>query len=332
MKLIKQFFVWALLFNSIVLLGMELLVDQQKSIKQMHDFIDENYLGIDDDEYGKCLIGPFMSWFKSFYITQKQAADEMCVIENYISKTFDKHLMLTTIIEKHWYVAYLMQKLINAKLEEFKSVTGSTIDDLMSPTFAHVFEKIVWQHAYDLFLKHVSAHQIALFNISPDILQYTILFGHKCEVLHLAMSEDGKYLESIDYGNNKMLWDMRKGIKVDITCDAYDHIKWAQQMDSGYDGTCDENDNYYATTQVNTMNINENIYPHIKYASEDRVIYLFKRPTAMEYACQKAFKNSANISFEELIHLRKSDSIQLITGFVKDNFESCFKDYLSDIK
>lgn len=323
------------MFNAFYVLPMEYYINDMHddlSVETVRDLIDENHLGINSDRCFRSIIGAYSSWRKSSNLTNEEVIAEMDKIESYI-KLEDKERVLKKLDKRHWYVNYLFQTLINAKIEEFKKVKGSTIDALYNFIGENGFKRIVHQKAFKLFFDSSGIESALLYfallhdaiDKSKDIHCINLL-GHTNEIhpTSLVISFDNKYLRSTDCENNEIVWNMQKGVKVDLPREECDSIKWT--VGSAY---------WYNNKQYCVIDSADNYYAYNSKVGDKPAITLCKRPQEISYLCQQAFNNNMYDRSESII-LFNSESFTKTEGFPQDNlkrlmekrhvFEPCLTD------
>lgn len=339
MRLIKYYFLCWFLLNSMSLLAM-----RTELLDVICNQIDEYHLAIDKSVCCTHLIGSWMAYYNSYYITPSQANAEMKKIEFYIPYGSNKEKLLTQLIEKHWYVNWLMQKMVEEKVKEFEAVKGSTIDalDCHIPTIGNELGDMIYNKASEQFCQGITG---LLKEININDMDYVILDGHTSAVLELKISEDGKLLRSKDYKNNTFIWDIKTGKRINSIQEKEDLIKWINNSHDYYDSVIDVQDKYCAKV-VNYRNmqgrvigspfkntavllLKDNIQIPMELWENGSLILLLKKREQREHLCEKAFWNSYHDK-DELVALRQSRSIKTLTGFLRDNFDIRFKQYLDN--
>jgi len=337
------------MLSSFSLLAMENNFSQRDVdiyVKDVRDMIDISFLNFNEDAicgfpHLKSLIGFCLSLYKSRFLTPEQAIRNINSIKAYIMQNVPNELrkcVFKEIVNYHWYAYYLIQTLVNKRIEELEKVKGSTIDALYNPVYAHEdvadddVKEMVYSKAMAKFFVDAGIHN-PLDRVPMGLIENmhsVVLYGHTDEICppSLCMSSDGKYLLSADCNAHEIVWDMEKGISVNSEKTKYDSIKWTSGywQDSKSYCVIDKTDTYYAVSASLR-------YPHSspyvyrikeinKFPSNMQkngpAIMLFKRPEDVSYLCQKAFENNKN-NTQELLALRESKSINSIEGFPQDN-------------
>ena len=336
MAIIKRYFLYGLMINSFCLFAME--NNPRICVENLRNIIDEKYLGIDRNTWFRGIIGSVLSFYCSSGLTKQQVEDEMRTIESSIPLE-DKELVLKKLAERHWYVNYLIQKLVSAKIEELQKVRGSTIDVLYNPTGENSLKNMVHEESLETFF-YDSGIKNSVENIPMGQLgdiHYIVLYGHTRAIdpPSLIMSSDGKYLQSTDDNNNYIVWDMKQGVKVDPLDIESQSITWKSgyipDHMKKYYVIIDKTRTYYATSSNSGVGIGENYPPRslfyvgpsnipVKIKRDKPAIILFKLPQKISYFCQEAFNNSV-YSQAELTALCQSESINKIEGYPLNNLK-----------
>ena len=311
-------------------------------IEKLFNRIDLRHLGV--DRYNCCcshLIGSIRSYYKTICLPIETVTQEMQTIQNYIPSTVDQKPIFKELVVKHYYVYYLMKALIEKKIQQFEDATGSTIDKLYSPVFTSDttgMNEIIHTTAYQSFFDRAGIENKLtndnLVRCRPlTDIQFIVLYGHENEInpRSLIMSSDSKYLQSTDCDNKRIIWDIKKGAKADLTDEECNTIQWASAHLPDTMSCCavDEKYNYYASSsKAGICRLHD--FP-IKAVPNKPAIILYERPKPMTYLCRLAFKNG-EFDRDELIALTKSNSIKAIEGFPRQNLENLINSRLKMLK
>lgn len=300
-------------------------------IEKLCTRIDLRHLGVYRTDCCSHLIGSIRSYYKTICLPIETVTQEMQTIQNYIPSTVDQKPIFKELVVKHYYVYYLMKALIEKKIQQFEDATGSTIDKLYSPVFTSDttgMNEIIHTTAYQSFFDRAGIENKLtndnLVRCRPlTDIQFIVLYGHENEInpRSLIMSSDSKYLQSTDCDNKRIIWDIKKGAKADLTDEECNTIQWASAHLPDTMSCCavDEKYNYYASSsKAGICRLHD--FP-IKAVPNKPAIILYERPKPMTYLCRLAFKNG-EFDRDELIALTKSNSIKAIEGFPRQNLEN----------
>jgi len=314
-----------------------------EQVNNIHRRIDADHLGVTKDTYLKRLVGSWRSFCKNIYLTDAQAVSEMNQIESYITE--DKELVLEKLEQKHWYVNYLFQALVQTKIKEIEKVKGSTIDVLYNPMAEEGFQKMVHVRALQKYFDDSRIKRSLFYGVPMGKLgdiHWAVLCGHKNNIdsTCLSMSSNGRYLRSISKGGGEtIIWDMLQGTQTNLTGkeeSIFGDTGWIKTQHEiiGDEHRCviDKADNYFAevltqfveTGENNPSSSLEEFYSPSKFPvvieKSGPVIMLFNRPQEISHLSQEAFYSSKD-NCEELIALRNSKSFDAIEGYPKNNLE-----------
>ena len=348
MTAMKKYFLYVFMLNSLCLNAM----DNNSAgidlyIEEICDTIDKNHLKLDyrKNSWFKPIVGAIYSYYKSHFLNKEIATAEIETIESYIPSHINKADALNGLVEKHWYVDYLMQLLLKEKLDELEQVTGSTIDALYKPDFTNDntdIKEIIYQTASTTFFSASGIYKPIYYipNRNNDI-HYTVLYGHIHEINphSLIMSSDGNYLRTKDYNKQSIIWDTKNGIQT--TLNKNKKITW--RSGSYRDFTMDINKNYCAISINNSgiatgeghspSSLEEMERPgklRVKVDYRKPAIVLYKCPEEISHLCQNAFYKSKN-DLAELTALLNSNSMQAIEGFPRKNLQKLIASRVSQL-
>lgn len=312
---IQRYFLYILMFNSFCLSAMEhvdraewidvkdrvdidkLALDTQA--KLMRDIIDRDHLGIGACECGhlRSLLGSIVSFIKPCLLTHTQIADEMGKIVGHIPQGMNKKAVLQKLIKKHWYVRYLMDYLVQQKIDALTNVTVSNIhtmyDDYVNENESDVVKIMVRDDVSAILFADTYPTTIDLLDIHFTTLRAD--GGIRSHSLSLSSDDkyvpDDKYVKATSGNNERLVWDMKTAQLVN-----------AQQV-----------------TGVNWIKPNKSSSESIKYKAIifESGMFLFAHPQIASHLCQQAFENSNTKS--ELTALKDSKIAGEIEGFVRDN-------------
>jgi hypothetical protein len=345
--MLQRFFVFVFLFNIVGCLAMN---EKDLYVEQLRDTVDSELLGLSRDMYFRSLRGSFWSFYARLCLTSDKVASDIQKINNYIVQTVenenDRAIIFGQLFARHWYVHYVMKEHVHTKLQEIKKATGSTVDKLWidSKKSKDLGEKLAYKFAFRQFFKDEGISKIRYLVHTPmgeyGDIHWKVLEGHNAPLYRncLIMSEDSKYLKSIDSNNNEIIWDMKSGKEVTnqppYDNKTWDTVKWGL---NGYvipeminrDCVVSVNDNYFATNAADSRTGRN--YPPcsvfdlgcpnnipVDKKNNNPSILLFQRQTKKSYFCQHAFYNSYN-NPDELSALRESKTLQLVQGFPAEN-------------
>jgi hypothetical protein len=340
MTIMKKYFLCALILNTVSLFGMldfqyeeyvfsgdygsMLSSEETVCSRKIRDTIDQNHLGIGKFTCCRSFLGSIKSYYKTTLLSKEIAAKEIERIESYISSYINKisfninrKTIFKRLVEKHWYVNYVVQVLIKEKIKEFEAVKGSTLDQLYTPDFSNDINgvnEMVYNKAHESFFKDMHRkNEVEILLLPFTDIHFTALYGHtnKINPSSLIMSSDSAYLKSKDIDNKKIVWEMKTGAQVYLT---NKKIEWSSGYVPPYMQPCaiDKNDRYYATS------INTAFTRPVNIDKKRPAIILYTRPEERSYLCQRAFENHQN-NHAELIALKDSDNFKKIEGFPRTN-------------
>lgn len=314
-------------------------------VNAIHNKIDENHLDVNKNTWFKRIVGSYRSFCRSSFLTDQQVTERMELIESYIPE-HSRELVLEQLEKQHWYVNYLLQASLQAKVKEIERVKGSNIDILYDPTITQEgFKRMVHIRALQKYFDDSDIKE-DLFNGVPmgrlGNIHWTVLYGHKnnIEKTSITMSSDGKHLQSKSIDETEIiLWDVEQGIKTNLSLQDFNDEAWIKTQHvirgQGRYTITDKADNYCAevfTPLIRTGNngqassLEEQYSPAnipVKIEKNEPAIIVFKRPSEASYLCQEAYYNSLRDSNAvlELEALRNSKMCATIEGYPKNNLE-----------
>jgi hypothetical protein len=277
-------------------------------------------------------------------LNKNQVAGEISIIEYYISGDVDQERVLEKLKQQHWYVAFLMNVLVEKAIAKINKVRGSKIDvrcdqfmnTLWNNTDVSAVESIVYNRVIEHFYSELdSINNISLEGIPQDLrgIYFTVLKGvDQIESSSLSISSDDTYLRATDYNKNQTIWDTASGKMITNVIDLHNikhrrNIHWIPaERDKDFFGYDQDGEKYSVATPncyatIKNLPILDMMQQSSSYIGcETKVITLFKKPELSLYLYQKAFDNSKN-SLEELIALRDSKNFADIKGFAQENLK-----------
>jgi hypothetical protein len=353
MTAIKKYFLCVLMCNSLYLQAMkhDNIAQIEQSVQEVCNKIDENFLGITPNgwfipfNWFIPFIGAVCSTIKSFNLSKETAACNLQIIASYIRSYSNKKAIFKALVKKHWLVHFLIQNLIQAKLNEFQNVTGFTIDALYKPDFSNDsadMETMIYTQASDYYFREAGIREpiYEIPNKNNDI-HFTVLYGHTDDIdpNSLIMSSDGNYLKTKDYNKKSIIWDTKNGIKTNVK---NKQINWSSGPNYG-DFTCDQYRNYLAISIKNSgIATGEDHAPssleEMEMPGKLRVIVdhskpaivLYKRSQEISHLCQNAFHKSKD-DLAGLTALLNSNSIKQIEGFPQKNLQKLIEERVSQL-
>lgn len=338
MTIIKSFLLCITVLSSFNIFAMR---RQLTNLEVVWNKIDKDYVGMSDCALNsqwhlRSFVGSCLSYGHSFFMTPETAKKELNQILNNIPSSCDsnKEYIVNRLLERHWYVQYLVQCLADQKARELEDITGSNVINRFRNE--KKIDSIVFSYACNKFLNK------SLLVMMPENISdiHFIALEHpngNVNPSSLAMSGDGKYLRATSDNGTHAVWEMETATlvngyipenciswkKSDIYAD-YSHKK--QNIFGGYSAVFMERyrvisqcDQYCAMPTNAYMAIDPEFLPK-EVAHNPRAIILFKKPEATSYFCQEAFDNSYTNS-AELIHLLNSNVVQSMKGFPRKNLE-----------
>ncbi len=318
-----HYFFYLLLLNSINCFAMELVdlsndnerINQQ--VETIRDMIDIQ-LGVNIKSFFRPIVGSLVSYYETIFLSQQNIYNEINVIENLLKNcyatqnspaTIKKEIFLI-LLNRHWYVHYLVKACIQERIKEFENVTCSTLDQLLNPDFSEDIigiKQLLHDRAQKAFI-----NQSNINNPTKNIWHFieyhqrndphcTILTtsNHKIRPHTMIMSQDEKYLKITDVNDNFIIWDTKNGTQVS----PQPNIQWSSKTKTMYECPCIFNKNYFVTIMEDSKNI-----------------ILLKHPTLESYLCQKLVERNQN-NLEQLKTLKKSKTLNAIEGFPGKNFK-----------
>lgn len=330
---IKSLFLYLLIFNTITVFAAKKTTE---IVQQMCDKVDTDLLEINKHHYGKPLIGTMVSYYKTIFLPHEKAKEEIKKIESYLpTNAYNNKTILKKLIEKHWYVYYVIQKLVEKKIENFEHVTGSTIDKLLYPNFNNDVtgrKEIIHKKAYHQFFINNGITGIAL-KIPENydaVTQFILLYGENSPIDYTSImkSSDEKYLKAHDHDKNILTWCTQNGNRIQLSNQENSTLQW-QQTDytprTGPFPLCWISQQLAIHHDLTLMNLYR--FP-IKIDTQKPALLLYKHPTPHEYLVKKALIES-NFAVEELNVLLGSKSFTGIKdGFPKDKLQDRIKDQI----
>jgi hypothetical protein len=281
-------------------------------IEELRDQVDEQCLGMKKNIWLRGIRGSVWSNLQYNCITQSQGNAQLHDIDSFFEHS-KKDEILRKLAQRHWYVGYLMNNLIQQKSEAFDKIKGSTLDLLYKcPDDANTVNKIAHDKARTDFFNKSCVNKTWMAEILPmgtlDDIHWTVLYGHKAKIKEdsLCMSSDGKYLRSTDCSNATMIWDMENG--TEFLGNMPEKIQWSRSHSPDGRKYCvtDKLQQYYAVIACyygfgekypykSTMD--QETPKNLPVIIEKRgqpigaAIVLFKKPTEASYICQQALDN-----------------------------------------
>lgn len=338
---IMRYVLCVLFLNVVGLSAMEFSEQEQidSCVEDVRNKIDEELLGISKNIYFRGLIGTAASWLIADSLTKEGRVEAMQKVESYIELKDKKEMILETLIAKHWYVYYVMQTLVGRKVKKFESARGCDIDTRYDYTEQEVFQRIVHNIALNTFLDKAgikkSFYECVPQGISHDI-HTIVLYGHNAEISpsSLVMSDNSKYLRSEDCNGKFIVWDMEEGVKVDLSQEQWNSIKWTpgRWVNNKQYGVIDKSDSYYAVTSKywlkrakGSSEIAEYFTDYIgnipvKVNANAPAIILYQRPSIESFCGQQVY-NNCKWDGDELDELLASNSCKNIKGFPGKNLK-----------
>jgi len=316
-------------------------MDTNMYVEKIRDMIDQHHLGINKETCFRPFIGAYLSFFKSNNLSKEKITDEMQKIESYFPKNISNNKeIFKKLIEKHWYVYYLLFELVTQKLGDFRSVNGSTLDNLYAPNFTQDIngvQEMIHEQTYTIIKSELTKE----INITP-LTQLNFCSNKTYRAIHFAglytydkpinrsfltMSTNGKYLAFNDTHNDIIIWKMKTGNKVEVSEITHNNLQWSQT--SLNEKVCEpfiiNQTGSYGATVSTMLDIKIESYINangavVNFDKNKSVIILYKKPTEISCLCQQAFQKSKH-NLEELISLKNSSSIKKIKGFPRKNLE-----------
>ncbi len=344
MAAIKSFFLCIVMLSFVSSYAMENTSTKEKFVNvhviNVWNKIDRDHVGVSDcvmnvQWHLRSLVGSCLSMYKGYRITPQQAAKEWDKIQSYIPPYIKKESVLEELVERHWYVNYVMQALADQKARELEDITGSNVINKLHDL--KKVDSVVFSYACNKFLNK------SLLGMMPENISdiHFIALEHpdgNVNPASLAMSADDKYLRATSNNGTYAVWEMETATLVDRSnaeenrawwkkSDLYaDYSHKKQNLFGGYSSVFMERyrvtsngDQYCAMATNAYMSIDSEFLP-VEIARNPKAILLFKKPEAISYFCQKAFDNSYTKS-AELSHLRNSTVVKSIQGFPRQNLE-----------
>jgi hypothetical protein len=319
---------------------------QEIALNKVWDSIDRNLVGVSDCvTRNNCvlasLVGTCLTVYKGRKIKPKQSVDEMNRIKTWIESAIESDksrcCIFKTLVDRHWYVQYLMQALVDENVHHLECVTGNTIDELYdkySGANENKMQDIAIAAAYKKFFDD-NLDKKKLTDIMPLVMSdihFTVLYHPNKKDIKpdsLKMSSDGKYLRAADERNIYLKLEMETGKSLGIN--GIDSIEWISGKTDAQESvfgvySCvamdrykvvDKKDMYYAQVSDAYTVIDSEFFKK-EDQNNPQAIILFKRPQKISYLCQKAFDNSYGNS-KELQALRDSRAYKSVEGFPKEN-------------
>jgi hypothetical protein len=278
-------------------------------------------------------------------LNKDQAAGEICMIEFYISADADKERVLERLVQKHWYVALLMNMSVDKTIAKINRVRGSKIDKrcdqciktLLDGTDVRVADGMIYNRVIEHFYSELDGiDNTSLETVPQDLrsIYFTVLKGaDQIESSSLALSTDGQYVRATDYHNVDTIWDTVSG---KVITNKIDTVVWIPaERDKDWWGYEQSGEKYSVAAgpchvtikNLPILNMMQQSSCHI---GDTKMITLFKKPDISLYFYQKAFANSQN-NLAELIALRDSKHFAEMTGFSKENLKQCIAKQICEL-
>lgn len=328
MNFIKSYFLCALVCSSLGLVAMEIDSEMRVEIQveRIIKKIKENDLVKNKDRYW--LVKDCCDFVQAYFLTSDQITSKMEEFECDIQGDVDKEAVFGQLEKRHWYVHYLLNYLIDAKVREIQNITGSTVDIVSNLPMENGLKRLVHKRALEKCFDYAGINKpLAHVFLNKEIdIHCTDLCEHAHPIMQdlLGISEDNQYLLSVDIAGNEKIWDIQQAKTVDLEKSQRQAIefnfgKWQKSTSlfgyySPFHDAVDKDDQYYATEG--------------KSSGEQFPILLWKRPTEKSYLCHQALLNSSNKP-DELHTLLDSQSFAAIEGFPKTNLEKKINSILS---
>lgn len=295
--------------------------------KAIGDCIDERLLGVKHDVWFKSVRGTWASALEYAGCNgdEAQVRRRLVEIDSVVPEHCRNGTIFTGLQKNHWYVSYIVKDVIEKRVTQFKNVTGSQVDKLLSHT--PVIDRDLspqmnaWIHlqAKNKYMDDMGYCQDLTkvpFGRAEEDIHYTKLYGpgiSSVKKIHVYLTENGDdYIQGLTENDGQLIWSVKDGNRCDrIPPHTAEH-------------TCSMNEcintNYHLIAlgvvhSACTYEIMRNLYSKEGYEG----IVIFARPTFESYICQQAFKNSHNDT-NKLQKLQKFVRITgLFSGFVKHN-------------
>lgn len=288
----------------------------------------DNYLEVNESSY---FSGWLVRWATGSnhadFMTSDQITKELAFINTLTNNVLKNSKLLPLIMHENSYVRQVVEALPNKLMEEWDYVKGSEVDRFLDPT--SMFPEIAHDKAVKFFDYIIQDCKDAL-SINLEIMDMiersigrmvgihnVLLVGHKHSIkpMSLRISENGRYLSSTDTSEKRIIWDMVTAKIVD-DYNMTRSLKWdigetkSRVLNEPYSPEADwvlsKDKNYFAMSGVFHGDVRD-----------ERLIYLYVRPTLAFRLCELAINNSKGNS-NELRKLRASKMLNSVKGFHKD--------------
>jgi hypothetical protein len=244
---------------------------------------------------------------------------------------------LSLIMKENSYIRQVVEALPNKMIEEWENIKGSNVDMFLHA--GSMFPEIDHELAMKLFAGvnlyyrngcHLDDELFELLDKIRGAGTFLTVEKYQRSIKDesLRISNNGKYLKAIDTSGKVLVWDMVTAQLVD-DYNMIKRLEWnigdmsnkilGDLYSPEGDWILSKDKNYLAMRGVYANDVREN-----------RVIYLYKRPSLPFCLCKIAIVNNEN-NRDELINLLKSKTLSSIKGFHKDYLVMLINDILADL-
>jgi hypothetical protein len=320
---IKNLFLLLLMFNTINVFTMD---PATKIVKNICCTIDADLLKINKHHCFRSFSSALLSYYNTIFLPKKTAQQLIQKIESYLPRNYNrdkKKKIFEELIEKHWYVHYLIHILINKKIKKFENVKGSTVDLLLFPDFTddiNGIQEIIHTQAYTSFLNRTGINNPIVDMPCTEYtdIQFTILSGHTNAInsSSLIMSLDSNYLKSQAINGKTIIWDINKKEQIQLNDDI---TIWANgEIPSCMSGALDKEWQFFAISTDHNARFIHELSIKFNLPLKENSIFLVKKIQTEGYLCRLALANSF-YNKEDLTTLINSNSFKAIDGFPQNH-------------